>query len=96
MSNYASLISNFMQERKIIEETVTPLTPRSVPVQLPSEWLSISKADEVRNSESTELTHGESKQTELQKQTVRLLEYLSSVVSILTMFLLAEKKLLTH
>ncbi|XP_032883699.1 LIM and calponin homology domains-containing protein 1 isoform X13 [Amblyraja radiata] len=58
------------EERKIIEETVTPLTPRSVPVQLPSEWLSISKAEEVRNSESTELTHGESKQTELQKQTM--------------------------
>ncbi|XP_055493042.1 LIM and calponin homology domains-containing protein 1a isoform X8 [Leucoraja erinacea] len=58
------------EERKIIEETVTPLTPRSVPVQLPSEWLSISKAEEVRNSESTELTHGENKQTELQKQTM--------------------------
>ncbi|XP_078255462.1 LIM and calponin homology domains-containing protein 1-like isoform X3 [Rhinoraja longicauda] len=58
------------EERKIIQETVTPLTPRSLPVQLPSEWLSISKAEEVRNSESTELTHGESKQTDLQKQTM--------------------------
>ncbi|XP_069780907.1 LIM and calponin homology domains-containing protein 1 isoform X2 [Narcine bancroftii] len=42
------------EERKIIQETVTPLTPRSLPIQLPSEWLSFSKTEEIKNSEDTD------------------------------------------
>ncbi|XP_051864968.1 LIM and calponin homology domains-containing protein 1-like isoform X3 [Pristis pectinata] len=56
------------EERKIIQETVTPLTPRSLPIQLPSEWLSISKTEEIRNSESTEVTGEGIKQVDSQKQ----------------------------
>ncbi|XP_072920866.1 LIM and calponin homology domains-containing protein 1-like isoform X10 [Hemitrygon akajei] len=56
------------EERKIIQETVTPLTPRSLPIHLPSEWLSISKTEEIRNSNSTEVTDEEIKQSDPQKQ----------------------------
>ncbi|XP_062899313.1 LIM and calponin homology domains-containing protein 1a isoform X13 [Mobula hypostoma] len=56
------------EERKIIQETVTPLTPRSLPVHLPSEWLSISKTEEIRNSKSTEVTDGGIKQSDSPKQ----------------------------
>ncbi|XP_072108906.1 LIM and calponin homology domains-containing protein 1-like isoform X7 [Mobula birostris] len=56
------------EERKIIQETVTPLTPRSLPVHLPSEWLSISKTEEIRNSKSTEVTDVGIKQSDSPKQ----------------------------
>ncbi|XP_078403119.1 LIM and calponin homology domains-containing protein 1-like isoform X14 [Cetorhinus maximus] len=61
------------EERKIIQETVTPLTPRSPPlsINLPDEWISPSKTEENRNSERPEgpLVDWENKQVELQKQT---------------------------
>ncbi|XP_059845075.1 LIM and calponin homology domains-containing protein 1-like isoform X3 [Hypanus sabinus] len=56
------------EERKIIQETVTPLTPQSLPIHLPSEWLSISKTEEIRNSNSTEVTDEGIKQSDPQKQ----------------------------
>ncbi|XP_067892382.1 LIM and calponin homology domains-containing protein 1-like isoform X3 [Heterodontus francisci] len=60
------------EERKIIQETVTPLTPRSpaLSVQLPPEWLSLSKTEESRNSEPTEGSSIglENKQVNSQKQ----------------------------
>ncbi|XP_041063068.1 LIM and calponin homology domains-containing protein 1-like isoform X16 [Carcharodon carcharias] len=61
------------EERKIIQETVTPLTPRSPPlsINLPNEWISPSKTEENRNSEHPEgpPVDWENKQVELQKQT---------------------------
>ncbi|XP_067892372.1 LIM and calponin homology domains-containing protein 1-like isoform X1 [Heterodontus francisci] len=66
------------EERKIIQETVTPLTPRSpaLSVQLPPEWLSLSKTEESRNSEPTEGSSIglENKQVNSQKQMVSMVE----------------------
>ncbi|XP_067844490.1 LIM and calponin homology domains-containing protein 1-like isoform X2 [Heptranchias perlo] len=61
------------EERKIIQETVTPLTPRSpaLSAQLPTQWISPSKTEESRNSEPTEGSSAdrEIKQVDLQKHT---------------------------